>query len=104
MELSYKELVRTICSLLFLVLVLLPFGAGGIWAQSTAQINGTVKDPTGAVLPGVEVTATQTETGLTRMSITNETGAYLLTSLPVGPYRLEAALPGFRTHAQAGIV
>src|SRR5262245_18501312 len=101
MEHSFKQLVRTACRLLFPVLVLIPFTADGLWAQSTAQINGTVKDPTGAVLPGVEVTATQTETGLTRMSITNETGAYLLTSLPVGPYRLEAALPGFRTHVQA---
>src|SRR5207249_764858 len=33
------------------------------WAQATAQINGTVRDQTGAVLPGVEVTATQAETG-----------------------------------------
>jgi hypothetical protein len=35
------------------------------WGQSTAQINGTVTDQSGAVLPGVEVTATQTGTGLT---------------------------------------
>src|SRR5262245_1058569 len=35
-----------------------------VWAQSTAQITGTVKDQTGAVLPGVEITATQTGTGL----------------------------------------
>ena len=34
-----------------------------VWAQSTAQINGKVTDPSGAVLPGVEVTATQTDTG-----------------------------------------
>ena len=86
------------------ILVLVSFAAGGLWAQSTAQINGTVKDPSGAILPGVEVTATQTETGLTRMVITNENGVYVLTNLPVGPYRLEAVLPGFRTHVQAGIV
>ena len=35
-----------------------------IWAQATAQISGTVKDQSGAVLPGVEVIATQTETGV----------------------------------------
>jgi hypothetical protein len=73
-------------------------------AQSTAQISGTVKDPTGAVLPGVEVTATQTETGITRTTISNETGAYALPNLPLGPYKLEAALAGFRTFAQTGIV
>ena len=80
------------------------FTCTGVWAQSTAQIAGTVKDQSGAILPGAEVTVTQTETGLTRNAITNETGSYALTSLPVGPYRLEASLPGFRTYVQTGIV
>src|SRR5689334_21438643 len=74
------------------------------WAQSTAQVSGTIKDQSGAVLPGAEVTMTQTETGLSRNTITDETGSYLLTNLPVGPYRLEAGLPGFRTYVQTGIV
>src|SRR5205814_584642 len=74
------------------------------WAQATAQISGAVRDQTGAVLPGVEITATQTETGGARMTVTNETGSYILPNLAVGPYRLEAALPGFRTYVQTGIV
>src|SRR5437762_13282621 len=73
-------------------------------AQATAQINGTVKDSTGAVLPGVEITAVQTETGISRTTVTNETGAYSLLNLALGPYRLEALLPGFRTYRQTGIV
>src|SRR5689334_15650581 len=73
-------------------------------AQSTAEVSGTVKDQSGAVLPGVEVTATQTDTGLKRSVVTVESGSYVLTNLPVGPYRLEAALPGFRTFVQTGIV
>src|SRR5688572_20226740 len=75
-----------------------------MWAQATAQITGTVRDQTGAVLPGVEVTATQTETGISRNTITNETGGYVLPNLAIGPYRLEALLPGFRTYVQTGIV
>src|SRR6266481_1486400 len=75
-----------------------------LWAQSTAQLTGTVKDQSGAVLPVVEVTATQTATGSSRSVVTDETGSYVLTNLPVGPYRLEAALPGFRTFVQTGIV
>ena len=67
------------------------------WAQATAQISGTVRDQSGAVLPGVGVTATQTDTGISRNTVTNETGTYVLPNLPLGPYRLEAALPGFRT-------
>src|SRR6266478_50800 len=71
---------------------------------ATAQISGTVKDSTGAVLPGAEVTATQTETGIARNTVSNETGAYALPNLPLGPYKLEASLPGFRTFVQTGIV
>ena len=55
------------------------------WAQASAQITGTVKDPTGAVLPGVEITATQTDTENTRTTVTNETGYYILQNLPTGP-------------------
>ena len=75
-----------------------------VWAQASAQIAGTVRDPSGAVLPGVEVTATQTDTGIARTGVTNETGSYVLANLGIGPYRLEAALPGFRTFVQTGIV
>src|SRR6476659_10465525 len=75
-----------------------------VWAQATAQINGTVKDQTGAVLPGAEITVTQTDTGISRNTITDETGSFVLPNLATGPYRLEATLPGFRTYAQSGIV
>jgi carboxypeptidase family protein len=75
-----------------------------VCGQATAEISGTVRDQSSAVLPGVEVTVTQTETGISRKTITNETGAYVLSNLPLGPYRLEAALPGFRTFVQSGIV
>src|SRR5262245_5099800 len=80
------------------------FTCPALWAQSTAQISGVVRDQTGAVLPGVDVTITHTETGLSRNAATDETGSYTLTSLPVGPYRLEVSLPGFRTYVQTGIV
>ena len=86
---------------LLLLLVLWP---AGVWAQSTAQISGTVTDQSAAILPGVEVTVTQTATGVTRSVVTNETGGFILPNLPVGPYRLEAGLPGFRTYVQTGIV
>src|SRR6476620_1830013 len=75
-----------------------------VWGQATAQISGAVRDQSGAVLPGVEVMATQTDTGIIRSTVTNETGSYVLPNLALGPYRLEATLPGFRTYAQSGIV
>ena len=85
-------------------LLVFVLAAPNAWSQATAQIGGAVKDQTGAVLPGVEVTATQTETGISRTTITNETGSYVLPNLATGPYRLEAGLPGFRTFVQTGIV
>ena len=86
-----------------LVLVLL-LNCGQVYAQATAQISGRVQDASAAVLPGVEITATNTATGIGRTTVTNESGAYVLPNLPIGTYRLEAALPGFRTYAQSGIV
>src|SRR5437667_1780335 len=74
-----------------------------VWAQATAEISGTARDQSGAVLPGVEIRVTQAETGGIRNSVTNETGSYVLPNLPLGPYKLEASLPGFRTYAQTGI-
>ena len=89
---------------LSIALMISVFSCASVWAQATAQISGTAKDQTGAVLPGVEVTATQTETGIARNTVTNETGSYVLPNLSLGSYRLEAALPGFRTFVQTGIV
>src|SRR5215471_9982133 len=83
--------------------VTLAFACSFAWAQGNAQISGTVTDPSGARLPGAEVIATQTATGVTRNVITNEAGVYVLPSLPTGPYKLEVALPGFRTFVQTGI-
>src|SRR5262245_5283608 len=97
---SMKKLISQITTAIFILIL----SCASVWAQATAQISGFVKDQSGAVLPGVEVTATQTDTGIARMTVTNETGNYVLANLPTGPYRLEAALPGFRTFVQTSIV
>jgi carboxypeptidase family protein len=94
---------RSIISLSTALLVL-SMVCGLAWGQATAQISGTVSDQTGAVLPGAEILATQTDTGVARMTISNETGSYVLPNLPLGPYRVEVALPGFRTFIQTGVV
>ena len=72
-----------------LAMVVMP-AAASAQAGSTAQISGTVTDSSGGVLPGVDVTVTQTDTGLMRSAVTDATGGYTLPNLPVGPYRLEA--------------
>jgi len=80
--------------------VTLILSATSAWAQATASISGTARDESGAVLPGVTITVTQTETGLTRTTASNETGSYSLPNLPLGPYKVEATLQGFRTSTQ----
>ncbi len=94
-------MIRTWGVLVGVVLLLL--GAGNAWAQATAQINGNIADSSGAVLPGVTVVAIQTDTGFRREGVTDETGSFALLNLPIGPYRLEASLAGFRSYAQSGI-
>src|SRR5688500_694269 len=85
--------------LLFILLV-----AAVAWGQATAQMSERITDESGADLRGVTDTATQTDTGVTRTTVTDETGAYVMPNLPTGPYRLEASLQGFRTYVQTGIV
>jgi len=78
-------------------------GTGIVWAQAVSQISGSTRDQSGAVVQGVEITATNTDTGIKRTAVTDDTGTYVLPNLQIGPYRLEAAKPGFRTYVQNGI-
>src|SRR6476660_9328878 len=71
---------------------------------STSQINGTVQDSSGLAVPGAEVKATQTETGLVRTVPSGADGSFVLTNLPVGPYQLEVSRAGFSKSVQSGIV
>jgi len=95
-----SRLIRLVIGVLYVLFL----ASGTSWAQATAQINGTVADSSGGVLPGVTVIAIQTDTGFRREVVSDETGAYALLNLPIGPYRLEATLTGFRTYVQTGVV
>src|SRR5579883_1119940 len=69
-------------------------------AQTTnATLGGTVSDASRALIPGVMVTATNTQTGIVSSTITNETGAYNFPSLQSGVYKVTAELAGFQTAA-----
>lgn len=64
--------------------------------QGLTGVTGKVIDPTGAVIPGVEITVTNTATGVSRSALTNETGNYTITQLPPGNYTVKAELAGFK--------
>jgi Carboxypeptidase regulatory-like domain len=89
---------------LFCTVLAVSIGLSAAAQQITGSIRGTVVDSTGAAIPGATVTATQTETGLSRTSLTDRSGAYVLLELPVGHYQLQVEGKGFQTYVQQGIV
>src|SRR5882672_3281598 len=83
---------------------LIALGSCLAFAQgSTGAISGVVRDATGAVIPGVTVTARHIESGLTRTAVSSETGGYNLQLLPVGAYEITTELPGFKQEVRRGI-
>jgi hypothetical protein len=90
--------------LIALVAVLLPVAA---LAQSQAingTIEGTLKDSSGGMMPGVTVTIRNMDTGAERVVVTNLQGLYRAPLLPLGTYRVTAELSGFKKFDQTGIV
>ena len=83
--------------------VLLSSGVSHAQTVAVAQMSGVVTDESGGALPGAQVQVTQTTTGAVRFVITGSGGEYVLTNLPVGPYKLEVKLDGFTTYEQTGI-
>ena len=73
--------------------------AGTVFAQTmgTGTITGTATDATGAVVPGVKITATNLSTGIERTVATNASGSYVIPALQVGTYEVKASHAGFKT-------
>jgi hypothetical protein len=90
------ELFGAVC-LVFLLSV------SGFAQSTTGTILGTVKDQSGAVLPGVEITVVNAGTNQSRATITNERGDYTAPQLAIGAYSVTASLPGFKTEVRQRI-
>jgi hypothetical protein len=89
--------------------VLLAVLCSAFAGQATAQVLygslvGNVTDSTGGTIPGATVTATRTETNLTREVVTNENGAYSIPNIPSGTYRVIVTVSGFQTFTADNIV
>jgi len=85
-------------------MVVVAAGVNVFAQQITGSVRGTVLDPSGAVVQSASVSASQTETGLTRSAMTDHSGAYVLLELPVGHYQLQVEARGFQTYVQQGII
>src|SRR5579885_103389 len=85
-------------TLLFVSLFSLPPTA--LAQQATALINGTVKDPSGAVVIGAKVTLVNSGTNTARSTTTNKDGIYLFPLVPIGTYELDVEQSGFDKYVQ----
>ena len=77
---------------------------GRMFASVTASISGTVKDATGASIPGATVTATDTGTGISQTRTTNAQGFYSFQELPLGSYVVTVEQKGFKQYQQTNLV
>jgi len=91
-------------SIVVAVLLSLLISTQGLGQSTYATVSGTVADASGAVLPGVSVTATNNATGVVSTVISNEAGAYSLASLLPGTYTVSADLPGFQKATFTGVI
>ena len=85
---------RFLAATALLLLVLLP--TSGFAQSANGTVSGTVSDASGALIPGVTITAMNTQTGVVTTVFSNETGTYNFASLQPGTCRLGAELPGFQ--------
>src|SRR5438309_2250300 len=86
---------------LMLMVVLAAAGSTAASAQeTTGTITGVVKDQSGGVIPGATVTVRNVATGVSTIFVTDTTGVYVATNLPVGAYEVSVALAGFKGYVR----
>lgn len=96
----WAKVAAAIC---FCVAVAFSLPAGA--QVTTAAVHGTVKDPTGAVIPGATVTALNTSTGISSTVTTNGSGYYIFTQLHIGgPYTISIDKTGFKSFQSTGLM
>jgi hypothetical protein len=88
---------------LALALLCVSFPIGMFAQSSNGSVSGTVTDAAKALIPGVTVSATNTETGVVSNGISNESGTYNIPSLLPGVYKVTAELPGFQTQTYTDV-
>ena len=78
--------------------------SGALFAQNSSSITGTVRDSTGAVIAGADVTVTNTATGVAQKATSNSSGDYLIAGLSAGAYNLKVSTTGFKTFQARNVI
>src|SRR5438309_6586768 len=92
-----------ISGLLFTVTLTCILGVQPAWSSVTGSISGTVRDPSGAVIPSATVTALNTGTGISQSVETDAVGFYAFPVLPVGVYEITIKHAGFKEYRQTDL-
>lgn len=85
------------------LLAVLLVASAALAQVTTATFYGLVQDPSGAVIPGAEITMTNELTGITTRQVTNASGDFALNFLPIGRYTLTIERKGFKTYVLHGL-
>ena len=91
-------------SLSALLSTALIFTASALAQPAAGRIAGVLSDPSGAVVPGGRITATNPESGLTRTALSDRMGSFAFDGLPAGHYRVTAAAAGFAASTREDVV
>src|SRR5215212_7785375 len=92
-----NEFKRWLAGLLSLAVLMTSMSAVALAQQTAGSIEGSVTDPTGAVVPAATVTAKSKATNLTRTVTSNDEGQYKLSQLPPDTYEVRVAAANFKT-------
>src|SRR5437868_2245531 len=85
------------------VLTGLLFVSAGLAQSTFGSFTGTVKDPSGALVPGAAVEVSNEGTGTTRKVATSSAGVFNVPNLDLGSYRVRVSAQGFSTYDHAGL-
>ena len=96
--------LRSVVSSLLLLLSVLALTSSALAVEVNGRLKGSVTDPSGAVVPGVDVTATNIDTGVKFNTKTQADGNYLFPQLPVGKYSISVSATGFKAFVVTGII
>ena len=88
----------------FCTLLLILVAAAAAFAQDTATFTGTVRDTSGAVVAGAEVTVSNATIGVTRATVSNNDGEWVTTALPNGAYDISVTAKGFKKYTANGVI
>jgi Carboxypeptidase regulatory-like domain len=88
----------------FLLPLIFVLACAGAFAQANSELTGVVTDQTGAAVPGATIVLTNPATGITKTTVSGDTGLYNFAGLNPANYNMKVNAKGFQSYAQTGIV